>query len=64
MSLDHSERNRRYREKHGLNVAWREQTANDDRQFTPEETEFMLAMDQYKREHNRPFPAWHEVLAV
>jgi hypothetical protein len=32
--------------------------------FTTDETEFMLAMDQYKREKDRPFPAWSEVLQV
>lgn len=37
-------------------------TANDD--FTPDEVEFMMAMDKYKREKRRPYPTWHEVLAV
>ena len=27
-------------------------------------TEFSLAMERYKREHGRPFPAWSEVLHV
>jgi hypothetical protein len=31
---------------------------------TPDEIEFMMAMDNYKRINNRPFPTWHEVLAV
>jgi hypothetical protein len=34
------------------------------RDYTPEQTEFMLAMDKYKRENRRPFPNWSEVLAV
>lgn len=29
-----------------------------------EDVEFGLAMDRYKREHDRPFPTWHEVLDV
>ncbi len=32
--------------------------------YTPEETEFMMAMDQYKRENHRLYPHWTEVLAV
>jgi hypothetical protein len=32
--------------------------------FTPDEIEFMKAMDKYKRDYRRPFPTWHEVLAV
>ena len=31
---------------------------------TPDEVELALAMDRYKREHQRPFPTWAEVLAV
>jgi hypothetical protein len=33
-------------------------------EYTPAEVEFILAMERYKREANRPFPAWHEVLRV
>jgi hypothetical protein len=33
-------------------------------EYTHEELEFMKAMDRYKREQRRPFPTWHEVLAV
>ena len=29
-----------------------------------EVVEFITAMDQYKREHQRPFPNWSEVLEV
>ena len=32
--------------------------------YTPEELAFLRAMDQYKREHRRPFPSWREVLDV
>jgi hypothetical protein len=28
------------------------------------ETEFALAMERYMRLKHRPFPTWHEVLAV
>jgi hypothetical protein len=37
---------------------------NDDRIYTPDEIEFMKAMDQYKRENRRPFPTWSDVLKV
>ena len=33
-------------------------------EYTPDEIEFMLAMDRYKRDNKRPFPTWHEVLQV
>lgn len=32
--------------------------------FTPDEIEFMKAVDQYKRDNRRPFPTCSEVLAV
>lgn len=32
--------------------------------YTPAEIEFMMAMDRYKRENNRPHPSWLEVLNV
>ena len=35
-----------------------------DVEFTPDELEFIKAMDRYKRDNRRPFPAWHEVLSV
>ena len=35
-----------------------------EREYGDEETEFMLAMDQYKRANRRPFPTWSEVLEV
>lgn len=36
----------------------------EDYQHTAEQTEFMMAMDRYKRENFRPFPTWSEVLEV
>jgi hypothetical protein len=36
----------------------------DGREYTPEQVEFMLAMDRYKRENCRPFPTCLEVLRV
>lgn len=36
----------------------------NDIPYTPDEIEFMKAMDQYKRDNRRPFPTWHEVLLV
>jgi hypothetical protein len=35
-----------------------------ERDYTDEESEFMKAMDRYKRENRRPFPTWSEVLEV
>ena len=32
--------------------------------YSNEEIDFMMAMERYKREANRPFPCWHEVLRV
>jgi hypothetical protein len=32
--------------------------------YSPDELEFMLAMDRYKRDNRRPFPSWSEVLGV
>ena len=32
--------------------------------YTPEELEFLAAVDKYKREHRRPFPALTELLGV
>ena len=32
--------------------------------LTPAEVEFALAMERYRRLKGRPFPTWHEVLAV
>ncbi|MCA9088378.1 MAG: hypothetical protein KDA90_07045 [Planctomycetaceae bacterium] len=35
-----------------------------ERDYQPEEVEFMKAMDDYKRRSGRPFPTWSEVLEV
>src|SRR5471032_280805 len=35
-----------------------------ERDYTDEETDFMKAMDHYKRDNRRPFPTWSEVLEV
>ncbi|HKB06613.1 MAG TPA: hypothetical protein VKD90_30735 [Gemmataceae bacterium] len=32
--------------------------------LTPDEIQFAMAMERYMRLKNRPFPTWHEVLAV
>ena len=32
--------------------------------YTADEIEFLMAMDRCKRERQRPFPTWPEVLAV
>jgi len=37
-------------------------TTCDD--YSDDETDFMKAMDRYKRENRRPFPTWSEVLEV
>jgi hypothetical protein len=37
---------------------------NHDVEYTDAETEFIVAMDKFKRERDRPFPTWCEVLAV
>lgn len=35
-----------------------------DTEFTPDEVEFMLAMDKQKRDSRRQFPTWSDALAV
>jgi|SRR5579872_3267995 len=35
-----------------------------ERDYTPDEIEFMRAMDEYKRKAGRQFPTWSEVLEV
>lgn len=32
--------------------------------YSPEELEFLQAIDTYKRANKRPYPTWREVLAV
>ncbi len=38
--------------------------AAEEGEMTDEQFEFIMAIDQYKRENARPFPAWTEVLEV
>lgn len=33
-------------------------------ELSPDQLEFALAMERYKRRWHRPEPSWHEVLAV
>jgi hypothetical protein len=35
-----------------------------EKDYSDDEIEFMKAMDRYKRDNGRPFPAWSEVLQV
>ena len=35
-----------------------------ERDYNVDETDFMKAMDRYKRDNRRPFPTWSEVLEV
>ncbi len=37
---------------------------NDASLFTDAEFEFMRAVDRYKREKHRPYPAWSEILGI
>ena len=36
----------------------------EEGEMTDEQFEFLMAIDQYKRQNNRPFPTWTEVLEV
>ncbi len=36
----------------------------EEGQMTDEQFEFLMAIDQYKRANQRPFPTWTEVLEV
>jgi hypothetical protein len=36
----------------------------EEGEMTDEQFEFVMAVDQYKRQNNRPFPTWTEVLEV
>ncbi|HEY8505752.1 MAG TPA: hypothetical protein VIL46_14300, partial [Gemmataceae bacterium] len=35
-----------------------------ERDYNEDETEFMKAIERYKRENRRPFPTWSEVLEI
>jgi hypothetical protein len=41
-----------------------ERRAAEEGEMTPEQFEFLMAIDQYKRANQRPFPTWTEVLEV
>jgi hypothetical protein len=41
-----------------------ERKAAEEGQMSDEQFEFVMAMDEYKRVNNRPFPTWTEVLEV
>lgn len=41
-----------------------ERRAAEEGQMTDEQFEFLMAIDQYKRANQRPFPTWTEVLEV
>ena len=36
----------------------------EEGEFNQEQFEFVMAMDEYKRANNRPFPTWTEILEV
>ncbi len=38
--------------------------AAEEGQMSTEQFEFLMAIDEYKRENDRPFPTWTEVLDV
>lgn len=40
------------------------QGTDSDRYYDADEFEFLLAMDRFKREQNKPFPSWSEALGV
>jgi hypothetical protein len=41
-----------------------ERKAAEEGQMTDEQFEFLMAIDRYKKENQRPFPTWTEVLEV
>ncbi len=41
-----------------------ERKAAEEGNMTDEQFEFLMAIDQYKRQNARPFPSWTEVLEV
>jgi hypothetical protein len=41
-----------------------ERRSAEEGEMTDEQFEFLMAIDQYKRQNNRPFPTWTEVLEV
>jgi LAS superfamily LD-carboxypeptidase LdcB len=41
-----------------------ERRAAEEGEMTDEQFEFLMAVDQYKRANQRPFPSWTEVLEI
>lgn len=41
-----------------------ERRAAEEGEMTPEQFDFLMAIDRYKKENQRPFPTWTEVLEV
>ena len=41
-----------------------ERRAAEEGEMTAEQFEFLMAIDQYKRANQRPFPTWTEVLEI
>ena len=41
-----------------------ERRAAEEGEMTDEQFEFLMAIDRYKKENQRPFPTWTEVLEV
>jgi len=41
-----------------------ERRAAEEGEMTDEQFEFLMAIDQYKRANQRPFPTWTEVLEI
>jgi len=41
-----------------------ERKAAEEGQMSDEQFEFLMAIDEYKRQNTRPFPTWTEVLEV
>ncbi len=41
-----------------------ERKAAEEGQMNDEQFEFLMAIDEYKRKNQRPFPSWTEVLEV
>lgn len=41
-----------------------ERKAAEEGQMSDEQFEFLMAIDEYKRQNSRPFPTWTEVLEV
>ena len=41
-----------------------ERRSAEEGEMTPEQFDFLMAIDRYKKENQRPFPTWTEVLEV